>query len=44
MQKKNYLELWTCRKKKQKKKQTKKNINPKDSSGLNLAQLHMTDK
>ena len=26
------------------KKQKQKNISPKDSSGLNLAQLHMTDK
>ena len=26
------------------KNKNKKNISPKDSSGLNLAQLHMTDK
>ena len=27
-----------------KEKKKKKNISPTDSSGLNLAQLHMTDK
>ena len=30
--------------KKTKNKKKQKNISPKDSSGLNLAQLHMTDK